>query len=56
MNAIADPWYSYDAAGNRLWKADLVRTDHSEVDAYDNLHRLTRMDRGVLALTGEGSA
>jgi RHS repeat-associated protein len=39
--------FGYDVVGNLLYKKDHIRTDRSEAYAYDDLNRLTLMERGV---------
>jgi YD repeat-containing protein len=39
--------FGYDVVGNLLYKKDHIRTDRSEAYAYDDLNRLTLMQRGV---------
>ena len=44
--------YGYDQVGNRIWRRNLVATAESaefdELYAYDQVHRLQHMDRGLL--------
>lgn len=53
-DALFDVQYGYDAAGNRTYTRNLTPglTDRSERYGYDNLNRLTVMDRGVLNVAG----
>jgi len=46
--------YGYDPAGNRTFTRNLTPglTDRGERYGYDNLNRLTVMDRGVLNVGG----
>jgi RHS repeat-associated protein len=39
--------FGYDVVGNLLYKKDHIRTDRSEAYAYDDLNRLTLIERGV---------
>lgn len=54
--------YGYDAAGNRLWKENVVAHERptpvnlDELYLYDDLYRLLAADRGRLALDGQGNA
>ena len=40
--------YGYDLDSNRLWKQNTVGTGKDEYYTYDNLNRLTDMQRGTL--------
>jgi len=53
-NPVFDLRHAYDRGGNRLYSADKVYPNSSNLYIHDGLHRLTRSDRGNLNLALDG--